>query len=67
MLLVVVVLILKGVLSIMIQIGVVDDNPNLYKSLGVTIGPENITLWLLTQTFISEVVTLIASILLFVG
>ena len=66
LLLVIAFLIFKIIISILIERHAVSYNVNLYKSLGVTIKPGDATLWLITQTFISEVVTLTASILLLI-
>ncbi len=61
-------LIFKIVFSILISNGTIATDERLHRSLGISITQEEgITAWNFTQTFLSDVVSLIVSLLLLIG
>lgn len=63
----VVFLVLKIVFSILIRTDSLTYNRRVHLSLGIAVTNDEIDAWLVTKTFLADVVALIVSLLLFIG
>jgi len=60
-------LIFKIIFSILLHSGSIGANNKLYSSLGIAVQKDTIDLWIVTKTFLSDLTSLLVSILLLVG
>ena len=63
----VVFLVLKIIFAILIRTDSLKYNSRVHLSLGIAVTNEDIDAWLITKTFLADVVALIVSLLLFIG